>query len=237
MDFETAAEHHREAWEGLKKILGESHFETLICQEDYAMAMMRLCEHHYPKCHEMMLFVRDQRKKLLGKEQPYTLLALCNLGRVKSATGNHREAAKVMEEALPIAERNLGVEHFGVLLGRMQYAQVLMHLGHTDKAEALFTGVVDKGQYRKYTDEDGDHPDRIIALWYLVGCLQKQKKFQMALDTCEELKVSLKEIGGQGKGTQHPFMLMLQDQISTLEAMLEGSTDETESITRVPGEL
>jgi tetratricopeptide (TPR) repeat protein len=237
MDFKTAAEHHREAWEGLKKLLGESHFETLICQEDYAMTLMRLGKHHYPKCHEMMTFVRDQRKKLLGKEQPYTLLAICNLGRVKSAMGQHNEAAKIMKEAIPIAERNLGVEHFGVLSGKMHYAQVLVHLGRFTEAEVMFTRIVDKGHYRKSTDEDGEHPDRLIALWYLIGCLQKQNKFQKALETCEELKVSLREIGGQGKGTQHPFASMLQEQISILKGKLKKTADDTGSITHIPGEL
>jgi tetratricopeptide (TPR) repeat protein len=237
MDFKTASEHHREAWEGLKKGLGESHFETLICQEDYAMALMRLGESHYQECHEMMEFVRDQRKKSLGEEQPYTLLAICNLGRVTSAMGQHSKAAQMMEEAIPIAERNLGVDHFGVLSGKMHYAQVLVHLRRFDEAEAIFTRVVAKGQYRKSTDEDGEHPDRIIALWYLTGCLQKQSKFQKALDICEELMLSLKEIGGQGKGTQHPFAALLQEQISTLQSKLKGTADDTGSTTYIPGEL
>jgi tetratricopeptide (TPR) repeat protein len=236
MNFETAAEHHREAWQGLKKLLGESHFETLICQEDYAMALMRLGKHHYSECHEMVMFIRDQRKKSLGKEQPYTLLAICNLGRIKSAMGQHSEAAKIMKEAIPIAERNLGKEHFGVLSGKMHYAQVLVHLGRLDEAEDIFTRVVYKGQYHKLTDEDGEHPDRLIALWYLIGCLQKQGKFQKALETCEQLKVSLREIGGQGKGTQHPFASMLQEQTLILKGKLMG-TDDIGSVAHIPGEL
>ncbi|KAI1393504.1 TPR-like protein [Hypoxylon trugodes] len=178
MDFEKSSELNHTAWEGMKKQLGETHPETLICLEDLAMSRIRLGERYLTECHDMMTFVCEQRKEALGKEQPYTLLAICNLGRVKSAMGQHREAADDMKKAVIVAERNLGENHFGVLAGKTHYAQVLVHLKCYKEAEEIFYTITRKPQYQKSTDDEGgEHLDRLIALWYLTGCLEKQGKF------------------------------------------------------------
>ncbi|KAL2135287.1 hypothetical protein VTI74DRAFT_9167 [Chaetomium olivicolor] len=237
MEFEKAARLHEQAWKGLERQLGKTHVDTLLCLEDLAMSRMRLGESHLAECHEMMTFVLEQRKKILGKEQPYTLLAICNLGRTKSAMGQHAEAAKIMAEAVVIAERNLGEDHFGVLAGKTHYAQVLVHLGRLEEAEKILHAVADKPQYRKASDEDGEHPDRIIALWYLVGCLERQGKFQEALDICEDLVKSLAEIGGNGLGTKHKFATMLQGELAKLNGKIRGTAESTEVDVSIPREL
>ncbi|KAL2024434.1 hypothetical protein VTK56DRAFT_8245 [Thermocarpiscus australiensis] len=238
MEFEQAAELHEQAWKGMKKRLGESHVDTLVCLEDLAMSRMRLGDRHLAQCHEMMTFVLDHRRTTLGKEQPYTLLAICNLGRVKSAMGQHGEAARIMSDAVAIAERNLGEDHFGVLAGKTHYAQVLVHLGRFKEAEEILYAVADKPQYRKAADEDGEHPDRIIALWYLVGCLERQGKFAEALEICQGLVTSLQEIGGNGLGAKHKFATMLQDEITKLKGkMQQGKAEPGDGRFDVPGEL
>jgi len=51
-----------------------------------------------------------------------------------------------MKEAISIAERNLGEDHFGVLAGKNQ---ILVHLERYEEAEEIFHTVVEKPQYRK----------------------------------------------------------------------------------------
>jgi tetratricopeptide (TPR) repeat protein len=220
MEFEKCVELHRVAWEGMKERLGELHFDTLLCLEDLATSSLRLGGEYLLKAHDMMTFVLERRREMLVKEHPYILLAIANLGRVKSALGQHDEAARIMRDALNIAERNLGEDHFGVLYGKTQYAQVLVHLGRYEEAEKMFHNVVEKPQYRKATNEDGEHPDRIIALWYLTGCLEKQGKFRDALQVCEGLMESLREIGGNGLGTRHKFASILREEIEKLEGKI-----------------
>jgi hypothetical protein len=176
MDFEKASKYHELVYNRMKKRLGDTHVETLICLEDLAMSRLRLGEKHLLACHELMLLVLDHRSKTIGKEQPYTLLAICNLARVKSAMGQHDEAATMMREAIVVAERNLPKDHSGVLAGKMHFAQVLVHQGRYEEAEKMFYTVGEKPQYRKTSGEDGEHPDRIVTLWYLIGCLEKQGK-------------------------------------------------------------
>jgi tetratricopeptide (TPR) repeat protein len=238
MEFEKSAELHQLAWEGLKKQLGELHVDTIACLEDLSMCRLRLGESYLADCYEKMTFIFEHRRKTLGKEQPYTLLSICNLGRVKSAMGQHDEAAKIMREALTIAERNLGEDHFGVLSGKTHYAQVLVRCGRCEEAEEMFYTVVEKPQYRKSTDEDGEHPDRLIALWYLIGCLEKQEKFQKALEVCEGMIESLKEIGGNGLGTQHKFAAMVQKELDKLKVKIHDNVKgPRRQDSNIPGEL
>ncbi|KAI0399143.1 hypothetical protein F4802DRAFT_603270 [Xylaria palmicola] len=237
MEWEKSAELHRVAWEGMKKCLGETHIETLICMEDLAMSQLRLGGDHVRESHELMTFVLDERERALGKEQPYTLLAICNLGRVKSAMGRHAEAARIMKDAVVIADRNLGEDHFGVLAGKTHYAQVLVNQGRLAEAEEMFRTVVNKPQYRRSTDEDGEHPDRLIALWYLTGCLEKQGKFREALDVCRGLMRSLAEIGGEGLGVKHKFATMVQDEITKVEELMNDANKASEPSLIVPSEL
>jgi tetratricopeptide (TPR) repeat protein len=148
-DFQRAAEHHRYAWEGMKKLFDETHLLALEYLEDLSISRMRLGDEYLADCHEKMQFVLEQRKKLLGKEHPYTLLALCNLGRVKSAMGRHDEAIKLMQQALYVAERNLDADHFGVLAAKTYYAQALTHHGQVEEAEKVLNAVAEKRQYKK----------------------------------------------------------------------------------------
>ncbi|KAI1777835.1 hypothetical protein F4818DRAFT_326973 [Hypoxylon cercidicola] len=238
LDIRKSSEFCLVAWEGMKEELGETHVETMISLEDLAMTRLRLGAEYLPECHERMDFVLRQREKALGKEHPYTLLAICNLGRVKSAMGQPEEAAKMMKRAVDIAERNLGENHYGVLAGKTHYAQVLVNQGRYEEAEEMFYAITGKPQYRQSTDDEGgEHPDRLIALWYLTGCLEKQGKFQKALEICQGIGQSLREIGGQGKGVKHKFATMVQEEITKIQELIRDKKKASEPDLAVPAEI
>ncbi|KAI1768962.1 TPR-like protein [Hypoxylon sp. FL1150] len=238
MEFSKSAELGLIAWEGMKEELGEAHVETLIALEDLAMTRIRLGKDYLPECHDQMDFVLKQREKVQGKEHPYTLLAICNLGRVKSAMGQPEDAARIMEQAVDIAERNLGENHYGVLAGKPHYAQVLVKLNQFEEAEEIFYTITGKPQYQQFTDDEGgEHRDRLIALWYLAGCLEKQGKFQKALETCQGLEQSLRDIGGKGLGTKHKFAAMVQEEIAKIQGLIKDKEEVSESDLTVPAEI
>ena len=137
---------HGEAYEGLKRVLGVSHLQTLIAMEDLAMSYMDCGEEYLEPAHNMMTEVLHQRKTRLGNEQPFTLLAVCNLARVKSALGRHVEAEQLFLNALPIAERSLG-ENFGTLARKTHFAVVLVRQKRYAEAEEIFKKVVEKQRY------------------------------------------------------------------------------------------
>lgn len=209
--FDVARDLHAKAIDGMTKVLGPTHMDTLNAIDNLAMTYLELGGEYLEAAHEMMQQVLEQRKKKLGKEQPYTLLAICNLARIKSALGDMDEAERLMRATLPIAERNLGENHFGTLSGRVHLAQVLVRQERYGEAEDIFTDVIQRQRY-KSAARDGEHPDRIIAMWYLLQCYQAQGKFGDAIRMCDEISDGLSTIGGHG----HPFAKRLLDRRNEL---------------------
>lgn len=226
--YEEAKEIHMEAVEGMKKVLGPTHLQTLVAMEDLATSYLDCGEELLDDARELMLEVCDQRRKRLGKEQPFTLLAICNLARVESARGNTDEAENLFREAIPIAERSLGENHFGTLAGKVHFAQVLVLQKRYDEAEEVFTKVIEKQRYVSAAREDGDHPDRIFALWHLVQCYELHGKIDDAIYRVAELEQAVKTIGGQGLGKLHPFAKKLQDKRTQLEAAKKASQENAQ---------
>jgi tetratricopeptide (TPR) repeat protein len=234
MEYEEASELHQRAWQGMKQCLGDTHLETLACLEDLAMSYVRhdgesyvRIEEHVRKSHERMKFVYEQRRKVLGKEQPYTLLAYFYWAQVKAAIGTQEEAEeaeKMMGEVIATAGINVSEEHTVVLAAKAHHARLLVQLGRCEEGAEILRTLIHKPQYRRTTDEDGDHPDRIAAMWFLSECLEKQGKFQDALDACEGMLVALQGIGGNGRGMNHKFRLMLLRKIDELKIKLGEGT-------------
>lgn len=216
--YEEAKNTHAQALEGLKRVLGPTHLQTLVAMEDLAMSYLDCGEKWLASAHELMLEVLSQRESRLGKEQPFTLLAICNLARVKSAMGKTVEAEALFRNALPIAERSLGANHFGTLAGKVHFAQVLVRQKRYDDAEDIFVKVVEKQRYASAAREDGDHPDRILALWYLLQCYELHGKLDDALGRVAELERVVETIGGEGLGKLHPFAQKLAKKRGELEA-------------------
>lgn len=226
LDFEKSAEHHRRAWEGMKKRSEETNNFALECLEDLSTSLMRLGgEERLSEAHAGMEFVFEQRKAL-GKEHPYALRAMGNLGRVKSAMGDHADAVSLLRRALQAAERHLEPDHLTLIAGKTCYAQVLSHHGRVDEAEYILTAIAEKGKYKKVSGRDGEHPDRIITLWTLVRCLEKQGKYERALQVCDQLAEILDVVGGHGLGPKHRFAGILRDGTARIREKAQGSTKE-----------
>ena len=234
MEYETATELFQLAWEGMKERLGVTHLETLICLEDLAMSYLRyeeehpgpLTAEHILESHERMKFVLEQRKERLGKEHPYTLLATLYLAQLKSEMGQHAVAERMIREGLAIAERNIGEQHTAVLAAKSAYARILVRVGRPNEAENIFRDLAQKPQYSKTSDEDGDHPDRLAALWFLIDALEKQQKIEEALKICEALAIGLQEIGGHGHGlgSKHKIAPKVQKKIIEFKERLSKDT-------------
>ncbi|KFY40867.1 hypothetical protein V495_05209 [Pseudogymnoascus sp. VKM F-4514 (FW-929)] len=203
--FEEAKFWYLKAVAGMKEVLGEHHLETLIAIENLSITYIDLGGSYLQIAHDQMEMILKTRREKLGKEAPWTLVAICNLARAKSALGNMTEAEEMLGAAIPIAERDLGKDHFGTLAGKVHYAQILVRLGRYDEAEDMFTGVIERQRYHSAARDDGEHPDRILAMNYLLECYQRHGKIDKSIEICEELADVVQTIGGQGLGKQHAF--------------------------------
>lgn len=169
---------------------------------------------------EMLRDVVARFTKATGPDGPYTLLARAQLGRAVEAKGELDEADRIMTEALEVAARNHGHDHLAVMAGRGWVAQVLMQKGEVLRAEQYLRQITVKSKYSKAAYDDGEHPDRIMAVWWLVDCLEKQGTIKLpeALRLCQELQVSIVNIGGHGLGPGHVFYVKLVDKVAALKS-------------------
>ena len=221
-DYQTSHDLHTKAFDGLSKILGPTHERTLQAKETLALSYIDLPNADLDRAHQMMLEVKRERKRRLGTEQPWTLLARCSLARIKSAMGDHVRAEHLMRKALPIAERNLGKYHLGTLMGKTYLAQVLYRQKRYDDAEAMLLDVLQqRNRYEIAARDDGEHPDRIYAMRCLLTCYKDHGKLDEALKTCDQLHTALSTLGGEGLGLLHPIMKWLNATRGELELLVE----------------
>ncbi|KAK8046223.1 hypothetical protein PG996_014287 [Apiospora saccharicola] len=237
MDFERATILHQKSYDGMRETLGDTHLETLTSLEDLANSYVRqgeeenmdaAKEEELALSNKRLVYVYEERKKQLGEEHPYTLLAILYLARLKSEIGQHLEAEEMIREGLLVAERNVGKDHIAVLLARTIYATVLTKLGRFAKAESIFYMLIDKSRYSLIVDEGQDHPDRLANMWLLAECFERQGQKEKALRMYEEFLGSLAEIGGEGLGMRHRILERAQKKIATLKGVVDGTKCEAE---------
>ncbi|KAL8687995.1 MAG: hypothetical protein Q9218_005981 [Villophora microphyllina] len=229
LEYSDARDLHTKAVNGLTKALGPAHEKTFIAKENLAMACLSF-EGEVLACgeesHNVMAEVVKVRQSKLGKEHPWTLYGILNLARTKSALGDHIEAERLLLETLPIAQRNLGENHFGTLAGTTHLAQVLARQGRFEEAEKMFNEVIQRHRYASSARDDGEHPDRIGAMWFLINCYQSHGKIDDAIHIGNELVEAISTIGGEGLGLLHPFAKRLQtrlDELNLISPMSEKS--------------
>lgn len=224
-NFEKAAEYHREALVGMESLTGDEaplEVDILNCKENLVTARIRggITQTDSEEAENMIRLVVRRRTELLGKDSPYTLMGIANLGRTLASRGKVDEAELLMNQALEVAVRNLKDDHMGVMVGKLWYAQVLMQKGELSRAEVFLRQITGQEKYAKAAAKDGEHPDRILAVWNLIDCLERQgvhEKLEEALRLCKELEYNIPRVGGHGLGAKHKFNGMLADRMAALE--------------------
>ena len=190
-EFERAVECHLEALKGMLTKLGPTHERTLAAKENVAVAYREIGGAYLDEAHELMEEVLEERTKLLGREQPWTLIAMSNLAYVKHTMGDHEEAERIIRKGLPIAARNLGEDHHGVLAAKLRLALILTAQERYDEAKALFEYLLDRDKYAGVERTEGNikgyHASWIFAFYQYVLFWEHQGKVKEALDACEEL--------------------------------------------------
>ena len=196
----------RMAFDGMSEVLGPTHLKTLAVREDLAMLALQM-EEDLSSALETMQEILDCRKEKLGKEHPYALLAMVNLARVKSALGQHSQAEILVRSGLSIADRNLGEDHIGTLMGRTVLGSILIRESRFAEAEYVLLKVIEK--QRRLSAYRGDfHPDRLGAMIELASCYRLQGKIDESIQLCDETIEGLRKISLK----QHPLERKMQAQ-------------------------
>ena len=168
--YHEALDIHLDVLERMSSTLGATHLETLSAKENVAVAYLDIREGNLEKALELIEQVVQERDRKLGKEQPYTLLATVFKARIKNALGQSKEAEQMIRIAISIAERNLGMNHGGVLFGKRWLAEALVAQQKYTDAENVLLDVIQRQRYETSVREDGEHLDRILSPWTLLKC-------------------------------------------------------------------
>ncbi|KAK3293622.1 tetratricopeptide repeat domain-containing protein [Chaetomium fimeti] len=183
--FEEAFRLHSLAAEGMSRVHGPDHERTLLAKESLCRVAVQLGGPRMKPALDTMSDVLEVRRARLGKEHPYTLLAMVNLAIVLSASGHTGEALDLIRWGLPIADRNLGRDHIGTLFGRHTLACILAQVGRYAEAEDLLV-LVTESQKRMGSHRGNYHPDRLGALIELARCQYMLGKVDAAIAVCDE---------------------------------------------------
>ena len=102
------------------------------------------------------------------------------------------------------------------------------------EAEAIFREVIQPHRYQKCGHNDGEHPDRLMAMWHLSSdCYYKQRRYKDALSLCQDIECRLKIIGGQG----HPFSERVKTRMEVLEHKINVEGQRLQILSVLPGTI
>lgn len=81
----------------------------------------------------------------------------------------------------------------------------------------MFLEIIYRSRNAAATLDDGEHSDRILAIWYLVKCYEANSNHPEALAACRDLEKLVAGLGGKGFGPMHPFGKKLEPRMEKLE--------------------
>jgi hypothetical protein len=110
--------------------------------------------------------VFDVRKRVLGREHAFTLMAMLTIARIKVELQDFQTADAILSEGLPVAERNHGRDHMGVLFGRFHLGRLRVRQERWIEARDILVDVTER-QKVSLQGMGRWHFDRISALYEL----------------------------------------------------------------------
>lgn len=233
-DIQEAFDLLSEACEGLKEALGPGHIRTTFAKENLARVSCLIGDKDLlDRALVHMEEVITTRKAAMGKEAAWTLVAIGNMSAVLGAQGHVQKAELLMLEVLPVAERNFGTDHIGVLFGRQILATMLIQQKRYSEAEKTLLDVIDR-QRSMSSRTDDFHPDRIVSMIELARCHQLQGRLEDSIEVCSEVLGGLRKVSN----TEHPFIAILVQararMVELKKSLPEGEVLETAVDIRFP---
>ena len=208
-EFDEAVNLHERALEGLRRDESRRAHDQEVLEVMENLAMARYDRHRYgrPAANELKLaeeleaFVVKQREDKLGREHPLTLWAYCNFARIKAGLGALEEGEAMIRMRLPIAERNLGAAHIGTLFAKAYLGHILILENRLPEAQDMLEKVIHEHEKIRR-----DHPDKLVALAFLMQCYQRQGKLAEAQPMQTKVIEGARRLFGEGSPWEKHFL-------------------------------
>jgi serine/threonine protein kinase len=195
-------------------------------QADMMDLMGRVYNHLglYPRAQELLTPAVDIRRRVLGPENPDTLLSMMNLANALSDQGNYPEADKLYQQVIETGRRVLGPAHRTTISAMNNYALNLGDEGHSDEAEKMQRDGLEALRHGL----GPEHPDTLTAMSNLSLTLRFEGHFADA----EKLNRQVLDARGRILGADDPDTLRSAANLAALLGQERGHAAEAEQILR-----
>jgi len=177
----------------------------------------------YAQAEPLLHEVLETRRRTLGAEDPQTLRAAGDLGRLWLDQGRSKEGEDSLKATLQTQKRVLGPEHHDTLRSMNNLAVAFLSQGRYQEAKALDREVLEIGK-RVLGPE---HPDTLKSMHNLANAYFSQGSYQES----ETLDREVLEITKRVLGPEHPDTLRSMTNLS-VDYAKQGRYQESETLNR-----
>ena len=177
----------------------------------------------YSRAQSLLTRAVDIRRRVLGPQNPDTLMSMTGLGWTLREEGHYAEADKLVRETLETSRHILGPDDPSTLESMIVQAVILEDEGHYDQAEKLYHETLDIR--RRVLGPE--HPDTLISLYGLAETLGSEGNYAEA----EKLLRETLDIERRVIGPEHPDTLRSMVNLAWVLEQ-EGNYAEAEKLAR-----
>ena len=177
----------------------------------------------YPQARQHLERALELHRRVLGLQNPKTVVTMSRLGRTAWLQGNYAEAEGLLSQALKIERRVLGPEHPDTLYSMNNLGNAYRSQGKDAQAEALYSQTLEIRR-RALGPE---HRDTLTSMNNLANVYWSQGKYAQA----EALYSQALEIQRRVLGPEHPDTLLSMGNLAATYAE-EGKYAQAEPLFR-----
>ncbi len=182
---------------------------------------------HYEEAVEPQRLALEQRRRLLGADDPLTLVALYRRGALGCEMTQYKEAEVDLRAATTGLRRVLGNDHPDTLRSITATGYCLMYQGKFEMALALFREAYE----RRRRTQGQDHRDTLVSANDLAAVLASFGKFKEALPYAEASVNGFRRVQGSVLASRDHDMLKAEGTLSSTYRKL-GRYAESEALSR-----
>ena len=175
----------------------------------------------YAEARKQLERALEVRRRVLGADDPKTLMTMALLGPIADLQGRYAEAEVLNRETLDAQRRVLGPDHPDTLASMNYLANVYTHEGKYAQAEGLHAQILEA---RKRV-LGPDHPATLQSINNLALVYNREGKYAQA----EELYTQALEIQKRVLGPEHPATLLSMGNLAWVYVN-EGKLQQAEAL-------
>jgi hypothetical protein len=133
-----------------RHLFGPDHPDTLMTRNELGILFCARRQ-HLAAAESLVANVLEARRRVLGEEHAYTLWSINDLSKILCERGRANEAAKMLEDIVPVVIRTLGEDHVGLVMTRTNLTRAYCDSNRLEEAQQVNNWLL--------TSVKPEHPD------------------------------------------------------------------------------